>query len=107
VQIDHVVALSNAWQTGAQQLTDAERELLANDPLNLLAVDGASNSQKSDADAATWLPAERSFWCPYVARQISVKAAYGLWVTEPERNAMLRVLERCPDEPALASTLAP
>jgi hypothetical protein len=107
VQIDHVVALSNAWQTGAQQLTDEERELLANDPLNLLAVDGASNSQKSDGDAATWLPAERSFWCQYVARQVSVKAAYGLWVTEPERNAMRRVLERCPDEPALASSLAP
>jgi hypothetical protein len=107
VQIDHLVALSNAWQTGAQQLTDAERKLFANDPLNLLAVDGASNSQKSDADAATWLPAERSFWCPYVARQISVKAAYGLWVTEAERNAMRRVLERCPDEPAFASTLAP
>jgi hypothetical protein len=107
VQIDHVVALNNAWQTGAQRLTDAERELLANDPLNLLAVDGASNSQKSAADAATWLPAERDFWCPYVARQISVKAAYGLWVTEPERTAMRRVLERCPDEPALPSALAP
>jgi Protein of unknown function (DUF1524) len=107
VQIDHVVALSNAWQTGAQQLSDAERELFANDPLNLLAVDGASNSQKSDADAATWLPANRSFWCPYVARQISVKAAYGLWVTSPERAAMRRVLERCPDQPALASSLAP
>ena len=107
VQIDHVVALSNAWQTGAQQLTDAERELLANDPLNLLAVDGSSNSQKGDGDAATWLPADRSFWCPYVARQISVKAEYGLWVTAPERDAMRRVLERCPDEPALASALAP
>jgi hypothetical protein len=107
VQIDHVVALSNAWQTGAQQLTDGERTLLANDPLNLLAVDGTSNSQKGDGDAATWLPAERSFWCPYVARQISVKAAYGLWVTEPERDAMRRVLERCPDEPALASAIAP
>jgi hypothetical protein len=83
------------------------RELLANDPLNLLAVDGASNSQKGAGDAATWLPAERGFWCPYVARQISVKAAYGLWVTEPERDAMRRVLERCPDEPALASALAP
>jgi hypothetical protein len=107
VQIDHVVALSNAWQTGAQQLTDAERELFANDPLNLLAVDGESNSQKSDGDAATWLPADRSFWCPYIARQISVKAAYGLWVTPPERDAMRRVLERCPDQPAPASSLAP
>jgi hypothetical protein len=107
VQIDHVVALSNAWQTGAQQLTDAERELLANDPLNLLAVDGSSNSQKGDGDAATWLPKVRSFRCEYVARQISVKAEYDLWVTAPERDAMLRVLADCPAQPALTSALAP
>jgi hypothetical protein len=105
VQIDHVVALSNAWQTGAQQLNGAERELLANDPLNLIAVDGSSNSQKGAGDAATWLPKERSFRCQYVARQISVKAAYALWVTPPERDAMLRVLADCPEQPALASEL--
>ena len=56
VQIDHVVALSNAWQTGAFKLTKIERTALANDPLNLFAVKGRLNSQKSDGDAATWLP---------------------------------------------------
>ena len=100
VQIDHLVALSNAWQTGAQQLDQTERIALANDPLNLLASDGASNSRKGDGDAATWLPAQKSFRCEYVARQISVKAAYGLWVAPAEHDAMVRVLATCPGQPA-------
>ncbi|TFC52928.1 HNH endonuclease [Cryobacterium sp. TMT1-21] len=107
VQIDHLVALSNAWQTGAQQLTQDQRIALANDPVNLLASDGASNSQKSDGDAATWLPAASSFRCEYVARQISVKAAYGLWVAPAEHDAMARVLAACPDQQAYADTPAP
>lgn len=98
VQIDHVVALSNAWQTGAQQLTQLEREAFANDPLELLAVDGEANQQKSDADAATWLPANKAFRCAYVARQIAVKTKYHLWVTSAEKEAMQRVLGSCPDQ---------
>lgn len=100
VQIDHVVSLSNAWQTGAQRLDLATRIRFANDPLNLLAVDGPTNMQKSNGDAATWLPPNRAYWCPLVARQVSVKAAYGLWVTPPEHDAIARVLESCPSEPA-------
>ncbi|MCI4656949.1 GmrSD restriction endonuclease domain-containing protein [Cryobacterium zhongshanensis] len=107
VQIDHVVPLANAWQTGAQQLSQAQRISLANDPLNLLAVDGRSNEQKSDGDTATWLPANKSYRCHYVARQISVKATYGLWVTQAERDAMTRILDTCPSEPALTSGFAP
>jgi hypothetical protein len=103
VQIDHVVALGNAWQTGAQQLTPVQRHSLANDPLNLLAADGAANQEKSDGDAATWLPPDRKFRCQYVARQISVKAAYRLWVTPAEKSAMARVLGACPGQKALPS----
>lgn len=95
VQIDHVVALSNAWQTGAQYLPYATREKLANDPLELLAVDGAANQQKGDGDAATWLPPNKPFRCQYVSRQIDVKAKYGLWVTPAEKDAMVRVLSSC------------
>jgi hypothetical protein len=98
VQVDHVVALSDAWQKGAQQLTASQRTAFANDPLNLLAVDGPANAQKGDGDAATWLPANRSFRCDYVARQIAVKATYELWVTAAERDAMTRVLASCPDQ---------
>ncbi|MGZ9882776.1 GmrSD restriction endonuclease domain-containing protein [Rhodococcus ruber] len=95
VQIDHVVALSDAWQKGAQQLDEQTRANFANDPRNLQAVDGAANQQKGDGDAATWLPPNRSYRCTYVARQIEVKALYGLWVTQAEHDAMVRVLTGC------------
>lgn len=98
VQIDHVVALSDAWQKGAQQLTAEQRIQLANDPLELLAVDGSANQEKSDGDAATWLPANKSFRCSYVARQIAVKKKYNLWVTRSEYDAMVRVLNDCPGQ---------
>ena len=98
VQIDHVVALGDAWQKGAQQLTAEQRQHLANDPLNLIAVDGPANQDKSASDAATWLPPNKAFRCHYVARQISVKAAYRLWVTPAEKEAMKRVLGACPQQ---------
>jgi hypothetical protein len=98
VQIDHVVALSNAWQTGAFKLSVAQRTAFANDPLNLFAVKGRLNSQKSDGDAATWLPPLKSFRCTYVAHQIAVKAKYSLWVTAPEKDAMVRILAACPTQ---------
>jgi hypothetical protein len=99
VQIDHVVALSDAWQKGAQQLSEQQRIALANDPLELLAVDGDANQKKSDGDAATWLPDNKSFRCSYVARQIAVKRKYSLWITTAERDAMSRVLTACPAHP--------
>lgn len=95
VQIDHVVALENAWRTGAQQLSQQEREALANDPENLFAVDGHSNAQKRSGDAATWLPAATGFRCTYVAHQVAVKTKYRLWVAPAERDAIVRVLDRC------------
>ncbi len=99
VQIDHVVALSDAWQKGAQGWDDATRTAFANDPLNLLAVDGPLNQQKGDGDAATWLPPNRAHRCAYVARQVAVKLDYGLWMTAAERDAVAGVLAACPDEP--------
>lgn len=98
VDIDHVVALSNAWQTGAAYFDKVKRGAIANDPLNLLAVDSRLNRQKGDADAATWLPPLKSYRCEYVARQIAVKARYQLWVTVAEKDAMGRILSSCPDQ---------
>ena len=98
VQIDHVVALSNAWQTGAFKLSTDQRKALANDPLNLFAVKGSLNQQKSDGDAATWLPPLKSFRCAYVAQQIAVKAKYSLWVVPPEKAAMVAILAKCPTQ---------
>jgi len=96
VQIDHVVALSNAWSTGASAMSASVRYKIYNDPLNLLAVDGPTNGQKSDSDAASWLPPNRAYRCAYVSRQIAVKSKYRLWVTGVEKTAMLGVLKTCP-----------
>jgi hypothetical protein len=104
VHIDHVVALSNAWQTGAQDLTQDQRIQFANDPLNLIAVSGRLNQEKGDSDAASWLPPDRDYWCEYVARQVGVKAHYNLWVTQAEHDQMARVLFSCPGYPALTSS---
>ena len=98
VQIDHVVALSNAWQTGAFKLSLTDRTAFANDPLNLLAVKGRLNSQKGDGDAATWLPPLKSYRCEYVSRQIAVKVKYKILFTAPEKAAMIRILKSCPEQ---------
>ncbi|MEY3756788.1 MAG: hypothetical protein RL356_1060 [Actinomycetota bacterium] len=95
IDIDHVVALSNAWQTGAAYFDKTKRQQIANDPLNLLAVNFSLNRQKGDGDAATWLPPLKSYRCEYVARQIAVKAKYLLWVTAAEKDAKIKILEKC------------
>ena len=106
VDIDHVVSLSDAWQTGASAWDEARRTAFANDPLNLLAVDYSANRQKGDGDAATWLPPDRGYRCTYVARQVAVKSAHGLWVTPAEHDAIAGVLENCPGQP-VPTTAAP
>jgi hypothetical protein len=98
VQIDHVVPLSDAWQKGAQQWSVQQRTAFANDPLNLLAVDGLTNQRKGDSDAATWLPPNKAYRCTYAARQIAVKARYGSWVTGAERDALGGILATCPSQ---------
>jgi len=95
IDIDHVVALSNAWQTGAAYFDKNVRTQIANDPLNLLAVDAKLNRLKGDGDAATWLPPNKAFRCEYVARQVAVKTKYRLWVTEPEKVAITKILSSC------------
>ena len=97
VDIDHVVARSNAWQTGAFKFDEETLKEFGNDPLNLLAVSSSLNRQKGDGDAATWLPPNKSYRCEYVARQIAVKHKYDLWVVPPEKVAMERVLDKCED----------
>jgi hypothetical protein len=107
VQIDHVVALGDAWQKGAQQLDWQTRQDFANDPRNLQATDGKVNEQKKDGDAATWLPPNRSYRCTYVSRQVQVKAAYHLWVTQAEHDAIYRLLANCGAAATNPAQLAP
>ena len=104
VQIDHVVALSDAWQTGAQQLSADQRQNFANDPLNLQAVDGPTNESKGDGDAATWLPPNKAYRCTYVGRQVAVKSKYHLWVTPAEHDAIARILDGCGGVASLSDT---
>jgi len=99
VPIDHVVAVSDAWQKGAFKWDATKRVNFYNDPLNLKATQRSLNSQKRDGDAATWLPPLKSYRCAYVAQQIAVKAKYGIWVTKAEKDAMLRILSACPKQP--------
>lgn len=103
IHVDHLVSLGNAWGTGAQDLSPQQRQDLANDPLNLWAVDGRQNQSKGDAAADEWLPEDVLARCRLVAHQVAVKARYGLWVTPPERDAMTRVL----DEQACAGQSLP
>ena len=95
VQIDHIVALSDAWQKGAQQFSKEKRIEFANDPLNLLASDGPANQQKGDSDAASWLPSNKDFRCEYISRQVSIKKKYSIWVTASEKSAMQNILQNC------------
>ena len=95
VQIDHLVSLADAWYKGAREWDDQRRRDFANDPRNLLAVGGQANFNKAFRDATAWLPTNEAFRCEFVARQIDVKAAYGLWLSANEKRAMQDVLARC------------
>ena len=95
VEIDHVVSLADAWYKGARSWDPQRLIDFANDPRNLLAVSPKANFDKAFRDAASWLPPNTAFRCDFVARQIDVKTAYGLWVSAKEKEAMTDVLARC------------
>ena len=95
IPIDHVVALGDAWYSGAYQWDADRRRNFANDPINLQATNRESNTQKSAKNAAEWLPPNTAYQCEYVGRQITIKSTYGLSVTPAEKNAMEKVLATC------------
>lgn len=95
VEIDHVVALADAWYKGARAWDPQRRLDFANDPRNLLAVSPQANFDKAFRDAASWLPPNEVFRCDFAARQIDVKTAYGLWLSAKEKKALTEVLDRC------------
>lgn len=96
VPLDHVVALALAWDLGAAHWSQAQREAYANDPtLVLLAVDEHSNEQKSDDGPAAFMPANRSYWCSYDQRIVTILTHYRLEVTAADKAAMSGVLAHC------------
>ena len=98
VQIDHVVALENAWQSGAYKLTQEDREALANDPNNLLAVNGHDNMAKGSKSADQWMPPNSAYACAYASKQVQIKNRYALTVTTPEKQALADALATCPTD---------
>lgn len=107
VQIDHVVALADAWSKGADQWDQEHRLQFANDPQNLLAVDGPTNTAKSASDASEWLPPNEDFWCEYATAQVQIKTKYALGVSAAEKQTLEKILVACVNEkpmPELTST---
>lgn len=98
VQIDHVVPLSWAWAAGADAWDTDTRQAFANDPDNLLAVDGPTNSAKSDSGPAEWIPPDGDYSCAYAVRFTAVLTEYGLPVTDADRRALLELASTCPPD---------
>lgn len=107
LQIDHVVALAEAWDSGADTWTAAQREQFANDPTNLLAVSASANERKGDRDAAEWFPSRADADCLWSSTVVRVKAHWGLSVDQAEHDALVNLLHTCADFVASTATTAP
>src|SRR5690242_1815688 len=96
VQIDHIVPLALAWDLGARDWTDDMRLRFANDPANLLAVEGQANQDKGDKEPALWMPPNMAFRCQYAVQFVAVVRGYGLPVDAPSANALRDAASTCP-----------
>ena len=95
VHIDHVVALAEAWRSGAHAWSDAQRDRFADDRSNLIAVTEASNIRKSDHDASSWFPSRSEANCLWARTVVHVKSTWKLSVDEAERTALENLLATC------------
>ncbi|MEU0966949.1 HNH endonuclease family protein [Streptomyces sp. NPDC005917] len=97
VDIDHLVPLAEAWDSGAGKWTTAQRQAFANDITRpqLLAVTDNVNQSKSDQDPATWMPPLTSYRCTYVRAWVQVKYYYNLSVDSAEKSALTSYLSGC------------
>ena len=96
VQIDHIVPLALAWDLGARGWPDDLRTRFANDPANLLAVDGQANQDKGDKEPALWMPPNAAFHCQYAMQFIAVLRGYGLPVDAPSVPVLREAAATCP-----------
>lgn len=95
VQIDHVVPLAWGWRHGGKTWTEQQREEFANDPINLQATDGATNSSKSDSGPGDWMPPAAGSHCEYAARYVLVLTAYHLTLDDADRRTLTNTLDTC------------
>ncbi|MPY54939.1 HNH endonuclease family protein [Streptomyces acidicola] len=95
--IDHMVPLAEAWDSGASKWTTAQRQAFANDLTRpqLIAVSASSNRSKSDQDPAEWLPTRTAYRCTYVRAWVQVKYYYDLSVDSAEKSALTSALSGC------------
>ncbi|MEU2441762.1 HNH endonuclease family protein [Streptomyces rubradiris] len=102
LDIDHLVPLAEAWDSGASAWSPAEREAYANDLRDerpLIAVSAASNRSKADQDPATWLPPAAGYRCQYVTDWVADKTRWGLSIDSGEEAALSQALSHCPNGP--------
>ena len=98
LDVDHVVPLYNAWQSGAYLWSDFKREEFANDMLfedHLIAVDKYENRQKGAKDPSEWMPTNQDFHCKYVAIWIEIKYLWELAITSPEYKFLDSTISSC------------
>jgi hypothetical protein len=98
LDVDHMVPLAEAWDSGASSWTDLKRQQYANDmtdPRHLIAVTGSSNRSKSDQDPADWVPTNKSYTCEYIANWVSIKVRWGLSIDAKEKTALISDLNGC------------
>ena len=98
LDVDHMVPLAEAWDSGASAWTDLKRQQYANDmvdPRHLIAVTGSSNRSKSDQDPAEWMPTNQGYWCTYIENWVSIKARWSLSVDKTEKTFITNSLKKC------------
>lgn len=95
VQIDHIVPLAAAWDAGAWKWSAQTREAFANDPANLLAVDGPTNSGKGAKTLSQWMPPETGFHCTYVALYVAVIDKYDLAMLDQDKVVAQEKVSAC------------
>jgi hypothetical protein len=96
VQIDHIVPLAYAWDMGAYSWPQPERLRFANDPANLLAVQGQANQDKGDSPPAQWMPPNTAFACQYAMQFIAVLRGYQLPVDQASAGVLRQAAATCP-----------
>jgi hypothetical protein len=95
VQIDHIVPLAYAWAMGARRWNSVVLQRFANDPANLVAVDGDANQDKGDKQPSRWMPANSGFHCRYAIQFVTVVRAYGLYLDRLSYPVLREALSRC------------
>jgi hypothetical protein len=100
LDIDHMVPLAEAWDSGASGWTTAQRRAYANDlgdERSLVAVTDNENQAKADQDPATWLPPYEPARCRYISEWVTVKLRWRLTVDTAEKATLTTWAENCPD----------